>query len=296
MPLPGPRLAACVVLALLAFAANSLFCRLALGRDTIDAATFTLLRFGSGAVALVALNLLRRPRVAGLARGHAASVAALALYAVPFSLAYRQLSAGTGALLLFGAVQVTILAVALARGERPRRGEWLGFALALAGLVYLVSPGLAAPAPAGSALMIAAGIAWGVYTLRGRRAGDPLATTAANFVWTVPLVAAFWLAARLPAVVTPIGATGAILCGARASGLGYTALPSLTATRAAIVQLTVPVLAAFGGVLFLAETITWRLTLAAALVLGGVALAIFARATSNISPAAETPSPRSPDR
>jgi drug/metabolite transporter (DMT)-like permease len=264
-----------------AFAANSLFCRLALGRGVIDPASFTAIRLASGAVVLASLTLLGRSRDATTWRCDVRSALALFGYAAAFSLAYRQLSAGTGALLLFGAVQVTMLAVALFRGERPRVGEWLGLAVAVAGLIYLVLPGVTAPPIAASAFMVAAGLAWGIYSLRGRGARDPLATTANNFAWSVPLGAAFWFVQRDSMIVTAPGVTWAVLSGTLASGLGYaiwyTAMPALSATRAATVQLTVPVLAAFGGVAFLGETITARLALASVFVLGGVALAIFAK-------------------
>lgn len=281
MPPASPRIVALVCFAMLAFAANSLFCRLALGRDSIDAATFTLVRFGAGTIVLLAINLIRRPRPARLWACNGASVIALFVYAGAFSLAYRQLTAGTGALLLFGAVQATMLAAALGRGERPKRGEWLGVVIAIGGLVYLVSPGLTAPPALGSTLMVLAGAAWGVYSLRGRQLGDPLATNAANFLWAMPLFIAFQFAPLGASHVTGPGILWAVLSGAIASGLGYavwyTALPALTATRAATVQLTVPILAAFGGVAFLRETISARLLLASLLVLGGVTLAIVAR-------------------
>jgi len=278
---PTPVTVLCTVLAMLAFAANSVFCRLALGRGAIDAASFTLIRFGSGAVVLLAIHLARRHEWRRILSADWISVAELCLYAAPFSLAYRELTAGTGALLLFGSVQATMLGSGLRRGERPVPAEWLGLFAALGGLVFLVSPGVSAPPVAGSALMVVAGIAWGLYSLRGRRAGDPLATTAANFFWLVPFAVLFWLARPVPLVVSPIGAISAVLSGALASGVGYaiwyTALPALTATRAATVQLTVPVLAALGGIAFMRETITARLMLSSLLVLGGVGLAIFGR-------------------
>ena len=276
----------CTVLAMFAFAANSVFCRLALGRGAIDAASFTLLRFGSGAVILLAIHLARRRDWRRVLSCDGISVAVLCLYAAPFSLAYRELTAGTGALLLFGSVQATMIGSGLRRGERPVPAEWLGLLAALGGLVYLVSPGVSAPPLAGSALMTAAGIAWGLYSLRGRRAGDPLATTASNFLWLVPFAVLFWLAHPVPLAVSPIGATWAVLSGALASGVGYAiwyaALPALTATRAATVQLTVPVLAALGGVPLLGETIRLRLVLSSLLVLGGVGLAIFGRTHKRI--------------
>ena len=202
----------------------------------------------------------------------------LFLYAVPFSLAYVSLGAGTGALILFGAVQSTMLAVALATGERPHPLQWTGLILALAGLVYLVLPGLTAPPPAGAALMALAGMSWGIYSLRGRRASNPLAETAGNFLRSVPMAAAVSLVVAAHARWDLEGAILAILSGVVASGLGYVAwyaaLGHLSATRAATVQLAVPVIAAAGGVLLLAEPVTARLVLAAVLILGGVALAL----------------------
>ncbi len=281
MPASRSRLVAFVGFAMLAFAGNSLFCRLALGRGSIDAATFTLARFGSGAVTLLAVNLLRQPRPAGMFACNGISVTTLFVYAAAFSLAYRQLTAGTGALLLFGSVQASMLGAALLRGERPRRGEWLGLVIAIGGLVYLVSPGLSAPPLVGSALMILAGIAWGGYSLRGRKLSDPLVSTAANFIWLTPLCVLFRLAPVGDVHASADGVLWAALSGVVASGLGYAvwyaALPTLTATRAATVQLTVPIIAAFGGVAFLGETISARLLLASVLVLGGVGFAIFAR-------------------
>lgn len=286
MPRSTSATVALTTLALLAFAANSLFCRLALHHGAIDAASFTLLRLFSGAVVLTGLHLARhRGSLTGFA-WNGVSATALFVYAAAFSLAYRDLPAGTGALLLFGAVQATMLGFGLVRGERPTTAEWLGLGAALGGLVYLVAPGLSAPPFAGSALMLLAGAAWGLYSLRGRSQGDPLATTAANFICAVPLGGVFCLAPSAPWTLTAPGAAWAVLSGALASGLGYviwySALPGLTATRAATVQLIVPVLAAIGGVAFLHETITVRLIVSALLVLGGIGLAIFGR-TRHIS-------------
>lgn len=264
--------------ALLAFAANSVFCRLALGRAEIDAASFTLLRLVAGAATLVLLCLLqgRAPF-----RRDVPSAVALFAYAAAFSFAYRELTAGTGALLLFGTVQVMMIGTGLFRGERPGAWEWAGLLAALGGLGWLVSPGLAAPPPLGAGLMAVAGLAWGVYSLRGRQRGDPLATTAGNFVWALPLGVLLFVGAPGSMHLSAAGATWAVLSGALASGVGYAvwyaALPRLTATRAATLQLTVPVLAALGGVWFLAETLSTRLVLASVLVLGGVAVAMAGR-------------------
>ena len=251
-----------------------------MGDGTIDAASFASLRVLSGAIALLALLALTR---GGRARpaGDLRSGFLLFLYAVPFSYSYLELSAGTGALILFGAVQSTMLIAALRTGERPGSAEWIGLVLALGGLVMLVRPGLDAPSPAGSAAMALAGIAWGLYSLRGRGARDPLAETAGNFLRALPFAVAVSLATLRGVEVTPRGAALAVASGAAASGLGYVvwyaALPGLTATRAAIVQLSVPVLAAAAGVVLLAETITFRFVAASVVILGGVALALAGR-------------------
>jgi len=209
------------------------------------------------------------------------SALVLFVYAVPFSYAYLTLAAGTGALLLFGSVQVTMMAVALASGERPTGRQWIGLAAAFCGLVYLTRPGLAAPPVVGCALMIAAGVAWGVYSLLGRASVRPVAHTAGNFLRVSPFVAAAWLLDRPHWHVSRAGVMLALMSGVVTTGLGYViwyyVLPGLTATRAAIVQVAVPVLAAFGGVMLMNETVTVRLALAAVMVLGGVGLALGSR-------------------
>lgn len=278
----GRRTALLTALALLAFAGNSILCRMALGGALIDPAGFTAVRLGSGALALWLLVALRNRSLPRLA-GHWASAAALFVYAAAFSLAYVSLSAGTGALILFGAVQLTMILAGLRAGERPRPAEWLGLSLALLGIIVLMRPGLTAPEPTGSALMAAAGIAWGVYSLRGRSSSEPLRTTAGNFLLTVPAAAVLMLLAGGAGSWTRQGALLAAASGALASGAGYAiwyaALPGLTATRAALVQLLVPVLAVGGGVALLSEAIPLRLPIAAALVLGGVALAVTSRSS-----------------
>jgi drug/metabolite transporter (DMT)-like permease len=261
--------------ALVAFAANSVLCRAALGTGAIDAWSFTALRLASGAAVLTLLVARRSP---GARRdgGSWSGAALLTLYALPFSLAYIQLDTGTGALLLFGAVQLTMIAAGLVSGERPGALEWLGLAGAAAGVAYLVSPGVSAPAPAGALAMVAAGVGWGLYSLRGRRAGAPLLVTAGNFrratLIVLPVAALAWSTLEF----TPRGALLAAASGALASGLGYavwyTALPHLTASRAALVQLAVPPLAAAGGVLAMGESITPRLLLASLVILGSIAL------------------------
>ena len=267
-------------LAMLAFAANSLLCRAALGEGLVDAATFTTVRVAAGAIVLAPLAVRRRGdairhRVDGRA------VVALFAYMICFSVAYRSLAAGTGALILFGSVQLTMFAVALRRGETFASTAWLGLALALGGLVYLVSPGVRAPDAFGALLMAAAGVAWGAYSLLGRGAADPLRATAANFLWAVPLAAVANVLMLAEWHVTGSGLALAAASGAIASGLGYVvwyaALRGLSRTRAATVQLSVPVLAALGGVALLGETLTSRLATASVVTLGGVALVLARR-------------------
>jgi drug/metabolite transporter (DMT)-like permease len=266
------------VLALIAFAGNSVFCRLALAEPIIDPASYTAVRLITGAVTLWIIAAFRRKESFGKSGGSWISAAMLFLYAVTFSFAYISLSTGTGALILFAAVQITMIAVGLYTGERPEILEWLGLFIAIAGLIYLVSPGITAPPILGSVLMAAAGIAWGTYSLRGRGAGDPVGVTTANFLRTVPLaigVVLLWLPTL---TITPMGFLWAALSGSITSGVGYVlwyaALPRLTATRAATVQLAVPVLAALAGVFVLSEAITLRLIISAVVILGGVGLAL----------------------
>ena len=273
----APRTVLLTVVAMLAFAANSLLCRLALGQELIDAASFTTVRVLSGAVTLALIVLLRRR---GRDRGKAdwRTVAMLFTYMAFFSFAYLSLGAGTGALILFGAVQLTMFIVALSEGEHFPLLSWVGLTLAVLGLIYLVLPGVSAPDPLGAVLMAVAGIAWGFYSLLGRGAADPLETTARNFVYSVPLVLLVSLFFFRDFSSSSNGLALAVVSGAIASGCGYViwyaALPSLTATRAATVQLSVPVIAAFGGVVLLSEQITLRLLLASAATLGGVAIVL----------------------
>lgn len=268
------RLAAGTALALLAFAGNSLLCRLALQQGSIDAASFTSVRLVSGALFLAWL-LHRQARPLG---GHWVSALALWGYAAAFSFAYIGLTAATGALILFGSVQLTMTATGLVRGERLAAAQWLGLLMAAGGLVYLLLPGVAVPAGPAGWLMVAAGVAWGVYSLRGRGSRDALADTAGNFVRAVPMTLALSAAALLlqPMHAEPRGVLLAVASGALASGAGYAVwyavLPRLKATQAATLQLSVPVLAAIGGVLLLGETFGLRLLLATAVVLAGVGL------------------------
>jgi drug/metabolite transporter (DMT)-like permease len=274
---PGSRLrfVLATAAALIAFAANSLLCRAALGAGRADAASFTLLRLSSGAAVLLLLS-----RGTGGARGGSwPSALALFVYAAAFSFAYFSLSAGVGALLLFGSVQVTMIGAGIAAGERPPALVWAGLVLALGGLVHLSLRGARVPSLGGTGLMLAAGVAWGVYSLRGRRSGPPLPATADNFRRAAPLAALVSIVAVLAGAIhlTPAGAALAVASGAITSGLGYvawySALPHLTAARAAVLQLSVPVIAAAGGVLLLGEVLTARLLISGAAVLVGIALA-----------------------
>ncbi len=269
--------------ALVAFAANSLLCRLALQHASIDAASFSSLRLVSGALMLALLVRFRSDR--GV-RAPADWLAAAMLFAYVafFSFAYLTLSAGTGALILFGAVQMTMFSAGLRAGEVFRPMAWLGLVLAAAGLVYLVSPGITAPAPIGASMMAVAGVSWGVYSLRGRGLADPLAATAGNFLRAAPLALALSALLLARTHAEPVGMALAIASGALTSGIGYViwyaALQGLSAMRAATVQLSVPPIAAFGGVLLLSETITPRLATASAAILGGIALVLASRPRS----------------
>ncbi len=278
------RTIALTALAMLAFAANSLLCRLALQQQSIDAASFGSVRLVSGALVLWAIVHVRSGARAQ-ARTDWLAATMLWAYVAGFSFAYITLPAGTGALILFGAVQLTMFSAGLASGERFTLIAWGGFALAAAGLLYLVSPGLTAPPLPGTLLMAAAGIAWGVYSLRGRGGGEAVAATAGNFMRAAPLAllvsAASFLFIGAPHA-SASGITLAIASGAVTSGLGYViwyaALPHLTSLRAATVQLSVPPLAALGGVWWLSEALSMRVVLSSGAILGGIALVLLSRA------------------
>ncbi len=299
-PMTRLRLVALVALSMLAFASNSLLCRMALKNTSIDAATFTTVRMLSGACMLWLLVHWRA--AAGQPNGNAAmctasgtaalrpasagnwlSACALFAYAACFSYAYVSMSAATGALLLFGSVQASMMGYALVQGERLSKLQTLGFACALAGLVVLMLPGLVAPSLLSALLMVSAGLAWSVYTVQGKRtahrgAANPSQVTAGNFMRTVPLAlllnALMWRHLSWDAT----GLMLAAVSGALASGLGYVlwyqALPALKATQAATAQLSVPVIAALGGVLLLGESLTLTMLLASTAILGGMALLI----------------------
>ena len=268
--------ASLTALAMLAFAGNSLLCRLALRDTGIDPASFTTVRILAGALTLWGIVAWRRS--AGALSGNWISALALFAYAAGFSYAYVSLSAATGALLLFGAVQATMMGQGLWRGERLSRWQWAGLLLAAAGLVGLLLPGLAAPPWQGASLMLGAGVAWGVYSLRGRGAGDASAVTAGNFVRAAPFALLLSAVTLAQMSMDLAGVLLAMASGALTSGIGYAiwyrALPALKATSAATVQLSVPALAAAGGVLLLGEPMTLRLWLASLAILGGIAIVI----------------------
>jgi len=278
-----PRLStlAFTAAAMLAFAANSLLCRLALLQGGIDPASFGAVRIVSGAIALA---LIVRWRAGGAkeAGGDWLSAAMLFAYVAFFSFAYVSLAAGTGALILFGAVQLTMFGAALRAGERFAPLACAGLAVAALGLVYLVLPGVSAPPIVGAVLMALAGVAWGVYSLRGRGALDPLGATAGNFLRAAPMALVLWLPFVGVAHADVGGILLAVASGAITSGVGYalwyTALRELSAMRAATVQLSVPVITAFGAVLFLAEPLSLRLGVASVAILGGIALVLAGRA------------------
>lgn len=273
------RVVSLTVFTLLAFAANSLLCRMALGGHLIDPVSFTALRLASGALALILIvRAMGEPARTQGAAGSWGSGFALFAYAIAFSLAYVSLDAGVGALILFGAVQLTMIGSALKSGEKLGTAQWVGSAAAFAGLVFLVMPGISAPDPLGALLMCGSGIAWGAYSIRGRGASAPIAMTAGNFTRSVPMAFAASVLAISAFHLEPYGFLLALISGIVTSGLGYVlwykALSSLTTAQASVVQLTVPVIAAFGGVAFLSEEVSPRLVLASAVILGGVALAV----------------------
>jgi len=283
LTMPYARLIALTSLAMIAFAGNSLLCRMALEHTSIDAASFTTIRLISGAVMLWLVVKIRRGTPGD--GGNWLSALALFAYAAGFSFAYMSLSAATGALLLFGAVQVTMTGHGIWMGERLRGRQLVGLVLALAGLVGLLLPGLSAPPLYGSTLMLGAGVAWGIYSLRGKGAGDPTNVTTGNFLRTVPVSVALSILLFSNSSLDHAGFWYAVSSGALASGLGYAiwyaVLPSLESTHAAAVQLSVPVLAALGGIIFLGEPINLRLALASMATLGGITLVVLEKRHSN---------------
>jgi drug/metabolite transporter (DMT)-like permease len=275
------------VFALLAFAANSVLCRLALADNAIDAGNFTVIRLLSGIVVLFVLmqlsNKINNTASNAKSKSKGSWLAALMLfiYAIAFSFGYISLDTGTGALILFGAVQITMIIASVVFGNKLHLSEWLGLAIAFAGFVYLILPDLTTPSLMGFVLMSISGMAWGFYTLIGRASNNPLNDTAFNFLRTVPLLLALLFFGLNESHITSTGVIFAVLSGALASGIGYfiwyIALGGLSVTQAAVVQLFVPIIAAIGGVLFTSEVITLRLLASSALVLGGILMVILGR-------------------
>jgi drug/metabolite transporter (DMT)-like permease len=274
-------------LALVAFAANSIFCRLALGEQAIDPFAFTAVRLGSGALVLWLVVALRKKK-GRRERASLKGALALSAYALAFSAAYVRVDTGTGALLLFAAVQITMLIVGFRSGERPSAYEWTAFAIAFGGLVYLVFPGLSAPDSIGALLMLIAGASWGIYSFLGKGTTDSVASTLSSFGLGALLVTPVVLLAYSRLTFSPRGVVLALASGMLTSGLGYVAwyaaLRTLSTTRAALMQPAVPVLAAIGGGVFLAEPITLRLALAMAVVLGAIAFGTFTKNRTTKSP------------
>jgi len=271
-----------IIVTMLGFATNSILGRLALGASAIDAVSFTALRLLSGAVALaIILGFRKSGGKRSACKKDPVAVVALFTYAICFSLAYLELSTGTGALILFGAVQFTMMSVGLLKGSRPAYAEWGGIVLAMGGMVYLLLPGVSMPSLHGALLMGISGTAWGIYSIRGGNAGDPVGNTAWNFIGTVPLAVLCVILFRSALHVSAKGVLLAISSGAVASALSYiiwyTVLPRLKTSAAATVQISVPLLAAMGGVLFLDERITVRLVIAGVAILAGIGLVIRAQ-------------------
>lgn len=272
----------CTLLALIAFAGNSVLCRLALGDNTIDAASFTLIRLLSGIIVLALILKCTNTSSAAESKGSWTAAGLLFVYAAAFSFAYVSLDTGVGALVLFGAVQITMILAGVFGGKRLHFSECFGLVVAFLGFVYLVLPSLSLPSRTGFALMAVAGIAWGFYTLAGKRSTQPLSDTAYNFLRTLPLCVILLIFSYQDSSLSRTGVLLAIVSGGLASGLGYTvwyiALSGLSSIQAAALQLLVPPMAAIGGVWFASELFTLRLAVASIMILGGVAVVIFAKA------------------
>ena len=269
------------VLALFAFAANSVLCRLALGENAIDAPSFTVIRLLSGTIVLLTIIRIKNDKTASSTKGSWSASIMLFLYAVTFSFAYVTLDTGTGALILVGSVQITMILLSLISGDRLHILEWTGLTIAFMGFVYLILPEVTTPSATGFLLMTIAGIAWGVYTLKGRDSENPLAGTAFNFLRTTPLVIISVIISIKNLHYTTEDILPAVLSGGITSGIGYTiwyiAFAGLSATQAAVVQLLVPVIAAIGGVIFVNEVVTLQLTVASMMILGGILMAVLGR-------------------
>ncbi|WP_220465488.1 DMT family transporter [Colwellia sp. BRX10-3] len=279
------KIIAATVFALFAFAANSVLCRLALGENAIDAASFTSVRLLSGIIILLALlsltNKVNKPKTKSKSTGSWLAASMLFIYALAFSFGYISLDTGTGALILFGAVQITMILTNVISGNKLYLTEWFGLTIAFSGFVYLIIPSLTTPSLTGFIMMSISGIAWALYTLLGRKSKDPLGDTTYNFVRTCPFVIALIIFGFNGGHITSMGFILAVLSGAIASGIGYfvwyIALAGLSVTQAAVLQLFVPIIAAIGGVVFTSELITLRLVESSALVLGGILTVILGR-------------------
>jgi drug/metabolite transporter (DMT)-like permease len=261
-------------LALIAFAANSVLCRLALGNNVIDASSFTIIRLLAGAIVLFCIVLFSKGKTSTTSKGNLLSSFMLFLYAITFSFAYLSLDTGTGALILFGAVQITIIIHTLLSGNKLRPLEWLGVITSFLGFIYLISPGVSSPSIIGFVLMTIAGISWGIYTIKGQTSKNPLRDTTYNFIKTLPFITILYIATMTQSNYSTEGILLAIIAGGVTSGIGYTiwymAIRGLSSIQSAVLQLLVPVIAAFSGVIFISEIITVRLTVSSILILGGV--------------------------
>lgn len=275
------KITLCTIFALLAFAGNSVLCRLALGENTIDAASFTSIRLLSGIIVLMALVSISRKNSESKSKGSWFAALMLFVYALTFSYAYISLDTGTGALILFGSVQIMMIVVGIITGNKLHTVEWVGLIVAFSGIVYLVAPSFTTPSLTGFILMMIAGSAWAFYTLSGRGSNNPLRDTAYNFLRTSPLLVILIIFALQNAHISSEGVIIAIISGAVCSGLGYSiwyvALPGLTVTQAAVIQLFAPIIAAIGGVIFTYEEITLHLVFSSCLVLGGVLIVILGK-------------------
>jgi len=268
-------------LALIAFAANSVLTKMALGKNAIDASGFTIIRLLSGAIILLIILRVSKNKTSSLKKGSWFSSSMLFIYAIAFSFAYNSLDTGTGALILFGAVQITMITISTINGNRLHFTEWIGVIIAFLGFVYLILPGVTAPSTIGFVLMSVAGAAWGIYSLNGKSSKYPLMDTTYNFIRTIPLLIILVFIVYNNINYTKEGIWLAVISGGLTSGIGYTiwytALGGLTATQAAVVQLLVPVIAAFGGVIFISEKITLRLGMASFMILGGILIVVIGK-------------------
>jgi drug/metabolite transporter (DMT)-like permease len=269
------------VLALIAFAANSVLCRLALGNGFIDASSFTVIRLLSGSIALFIILSIKGNNKGVLSKGSWTASFMLFLYAITFSYAYLSVDTGTGALILFGTVQITMILLSLISGTRLHISEWSGVIIAFTGFIYLILPSITTPSINGFIMMIVSGISWGIYTLRGRSSKNPFMDTTYNFLRTIPFVVLLAFLTMKNISYSSEGVILALLSGTITSGVGYTiwyiALRGLSSTQAAVIQLAVPVIAAIGGVVFMSEIITFRLIISTSIVLGGILMVVLGK-------------------